>query len=62
MVVKERRGATHVFVARDAKRKNGDRNIEWKIPRGGDLREITRDATDQVINNYSEALKKLKKH
>jgi hypothetical protein len=62
MVVKERRGRTHVFVARDTKQKNGERPIEWKIPRGGDLREVARDATEQAIVNYSEALKKLKKH
>lgn len=62
MVMKERRGGADVFVARDAKHKNGDRKIEWKIPRGNDLREVARDATDQAIENYSEALKKLKKH
>lgn len=64
MVVKERRAGADVFIARDTKHKNGnvDRKIEWKIPRGSDLREVARDATGQAIENYSEALKKLKKH
>ena len=38
------------------------RRSEWKVPRGGDMREITRDATGQVIDKYGEALRKLKDH
>ena len=59
MVVKERRGV-RVFVVREGTK--DDRKIEWKIPRGSDLREIARDATEQAIENYSEALEKLKRH
>lgn len=43
-------------------RKNKDRQTEWKTPRGRDIREVSRDATGQVIDRYSEALKKLKDH
>jgi hypothetical protein len=38
------------------------RGPEWKTPRGGDIRTITRDASGQVIDRYSEALKKLREH
>lgn len=34
----------------------------WKVPRGSDLRSVTKDASEQVIKNYGDALEKLKKH
>lgn len=34
----------------------------WKVPRGSDLRSVTKDASKQVIKNYGDALEKLKKH
>jgi hypothetical protein len=58
MVTKER----EIAGRRAPEPTNGDRQPEWKIPRGGDIREVTRDATEQVIKRYGEALDKLKKH
>lgn len=31
----------------------------WEVPKGKTIGELTRDATDQVIRKYGEALKKL---
>lgn len=45
---------------RDVRRR--DRAPEWKTPRGRDIGEVTRDAAAQVIDNYRDALEKLRKH
>ena len=37
-----------------------ERYPEWRTPRGDDVREVARDATGQVLERYSEALRKLK--
>lgn len=58
MVVKEREIAERRGQGNTAR----GGQIGWKVPQGGTIREVTRDATGQVIERYSEALKKLKKH
>ncbi len=37
-------------------------NGRWTVPKGKDVQGVTRDASRQVIKNYSGALEKLKKH
>lgn len=34
----------------------------WTVPKGPDVRSVTRDASRQVIKHYGEALEKLKDH
>lgn len=34
----------------------------WSVPRGRDLRTVTKDATHQVIRNYGETLRKLERN
>jgi hypothetical protein len=38
------------------------RSGDWTVPKGKDVQSMTRDASRQVVKNYGEALKKLKKH
>jgi len=57
MVTRERGHA-----ARPAPQAGERRAPDWKIPRGSNMGEVARDATGQVMNKYSEALKKLRNH
>lgn len=34
----------------------------WSVPRGKDLRVVTKKAAGQVIRTYGETLRKLEKH
>jgi hypothetical protein len=58
VTTKERRLAEQRV--RDVRR--GNRAPKWKTPRGRDIADVTRDAANQVMDNYREALSKLRNH